>query len=183
MEMSLDYIIKHAADQAGIDGLGEVSIKELEYREEVRKICEGNSCRCYGTSWACPPGVGTLQACRERLESYNRMMIFSKVYTLEDAYDFTGMREAMRDFKDVTEAFDDALGKDFPPRMLLSNESCRRCSECTYPDEPCRFPDRLYHAIEGYGLVISQLAAQTGLRYNNGPGTVTFFGALLWGRS
>ena len=183
MEMSLEYIISRAAKDAGIDETGEVSIRELEYRDEVRKICEGNSCRCYGTTWACPPGVGTLEECQKRLESYNRMMVFSKIYRLEDSFDFAGMRSAMNDFKDVTEAFDRGLGRDFPPHMVLSNESCHRCEVCTYPDEPCRFPDKLYQAIEGYDLVVSVLATRAGIKYNNGPDTLTFFGALLWGRS
>lgn len=181
--MSLDYIIRKAADEAGISETGEIAINELEYREEVRKICEGNSCRGYGKTWACPPAVGTLEECRSRVESYNRMMLFSKVYELKSSFDFEGMRSAMKDFKDVTEAFDKGLGKDFPPYMLLSNESCHRCSECAYPNESCRFPEKLYHAIEGYGFVISELAVKAGMKYNNGPNTVTFFGALLWGRS
>ena len=68
-----------------------------------------------------------------------------------------------------------------PEAQILSNESCGRCAECTYPDAPCRFPEELYHSIEGYGLNVSELAGQAGIRYMNGPSTVTFFGAVLYG--
>ena len=173
--------IEDSAAASGITGIGEVNIGELEYRDDIRKICEGNSCRSYGTCWACPPAVGTLEECRQRCEQYERMFVFSRVYSLSGPFDMKGMMEAMKDFKKVTEAFDKALGEEASPRMLLSNEGCGRCSECTYPDEPCRFPDRLYHSIEGYGFLVYELAKKAGLEYNNGQNTVTYFGALLCG--
>lgn len=36
------------------------------------------------------------------------------------------------------------------------------------------------HSIEGYGLSVPQLAEAAGMRYSNGPNTVTFFGAILY---
>ncbi|HIV13348.1 MAG TPA: hypothetical protein IAA63_09455 [Candidatus Pullilachnospira stercoravium] len=53
------------------------------------------------------------------------------------------------------------------------------CSECTYPEAPCRFPDRSHGSIEGYGIMVSDLANQAGINYINGANTVTYFGALL----
>ena len=58
---------------------------------------------------------------------------------------------------------------------------CGRCASCTYPDAPCRFPEELYHSLEGYGFNVSELAGQAGIRYMNGPSTVTFLGAVLYG--
>ena len=40
-------------------------ISELTFSERVRYICE-TECPQYGRSWACPPAVGTVAACRER---------------------------------------------------------------------------------------------------------------------
>ena len=34
-------------------------------------------------------------------------------------------------------------------------------------------------SLEGYGIFVSELANQAGVKYNNGPCTVTFFGALI----
>ena len=66
---------------------------------------------------------------------------------------------------------------------VLSTEACTRCAHCTYPDAPCRFPERLHHALEGYGFLVHELAQAAGIRYNGGKGTVTFFGALLFGKA
>jgi predicted metal-binding protein len=64
--------------------------------------------------------------------------------------------------------------------LVLSNEGCEICKDCLYPHAPCRFPDRLHHSIEGYGILVSDLAKKAGVNYNNGENTVTFFGALLF---
>ena len=37
---------------------------ELEFSDRIRWICE-HECPMYGKSWACPPGVGTVDACKE----------------------------------------------------------------------------------------------------------------------
>ena len=171
-------IIEETASQIGFTEYGYVPISQLNYSAAVRKICEGNSCRNYGASWACPPAVGTLDECRKRIAQYNTMMLFTKKYTLDSSFDFEAMGEGLRDFKKAVDRFHRNL--DLPSFLLLSNEGCGRCTKCTYPDEPCRFPNLLHHSLEGYGFVVNELAKEANIRYNNGPNTVTFFGALLF---
>lgn len=36
----------------------------IEFSDRIRYVCE-HECPMYGTSWACPPAVGTVAACRE----------------------------------------------------------------------------------------------------------------------
>lgn len=164
---------------AGFSAEGIVPTENLVFSEDVRKLCEQNRCRKYGTTWACPPAVGTLEECRERVLDFRYMHLFSKIYTLESSLDFRGMAEGMKDFKDSTWELGRLLKGEVSPVRVLSNESCNRCKKCTYPSEPCRFPDELQHSIEGYGFNINELAKQAGLLYNNGAGTMTFFGAVL----
>ena len=61
--------------------------------------------------------------------------------------------------------------------LLLNNEGCTRCDECTYPDAPCRFPEKLYPSIEGYGFLVSALAKQAGIPYIGKPTELRYFGA------
>lgn len=166
--------------RSGFTETGPVPIAELTWEPSVRQICRDNSCRGYGASWACPPAVGTLEECRARVEQYETMLLFSKKYELEDSFDFEGMGQAMTDFKKTVDVLQENLGNSLPAYLLLSNEGCGRCRKCTYPDAPCRFPRQLHHSLEGYGFLVNQLAKQAGIRYNNGPNTVTFFGALLY---
>ena len=173
--------IEALAAECGFSQFGSVETGRLRYYEEVRKVCEGNSCRNYAASWACPPAVGTLAECRERVERYGRMLLFSKAYRLESSFDFEAMGEGLREFKRTVDRFHRKLDGVLSDFLLLSNEGCGRCAECTYPDEPCRFPQLLHHSLEGYGFVVNELAAEAGIRYNNGANTVTYFGALLFG--
>ncbi len=164
----------------GFQEAGVIPVEDLTFHEEVRKICEGNQCRSYGTSWACPPAVGTVEECRDRVQTFRYLHLFSRIYIIEDFLDIEGMRSSMKDFKNAAWNLDKKLKGQLGRMMILSNESCGRCKDCTFPDEPCRFPDDLHHSIEGYGFYVNELAGQAGIRYTNGPGTVTFFGAVLY---
>ena len=172
--------IQEIALQSSLFETGYVEISHLRYYPEVRAACEKNVCRAYGTTWACPPAVGTLDECRERVEQYDKMLLFSKKYELEDSFDFEGMTAGMHDFKKSADRFADNLKEVLSDYMLFSNEGCEKCSECTYPNAPCRFPQSLHPSLESYGFIVSELANEAGVRYNNGPNTVTYFGALLF---
>lgn len=172
--------VKAIVSDTGFSESGYIAIENLIYYPEIRKICEGNSCRSYAATWACPPAVGTLDECRARVNQYDRMLLFSKAYRLEDSFDFEGMENGLRDFKHRVDRLQDSMKDKFSEFLILSNEGCGRCSVCTYPDSPCRFPHFLHHSLEGYGFIVSELAKEAGIRYNNGPNTVTFFGALLF---
>ena len=165
---------------AGAYEYGIVNPREVEFSEEIRKLCEENKCRRYGTTWACPPAIGTIDECRERALKYNTMIVFSGKFDLEDSYDFEGMMSAMKGFKEIAGRLADEVRPVIDNYLILSNEGCGTCEKCTYPDNPCRFPDKVHGSIEGYGIAVSKLAVQTGIRYNNGANTVTYFGALLY---
>jgi predicted metal-binding protein len=159
---------------------GELDTSHLRYHPEVRELCRGNTCRNYNTSWACPPAVGSLEECQQRVEQFSRFLLFSQVYPLTDSFDLEGMRDGLLDFKERTDQFGSRLQPHLGRYLLLSNEGCGRCKQCTWPDAPCRFPHKLHHSLEGYGFIVNELAVLAGIPYHNGPNTVTFFGALLY---
>ena len=57
--------------------------KEIEVRERVRTICR-EECERYGSTWACPPAVGTLPECEKRIHSYEKAIFFSSVAEVSD---------------------------------------------------------------------------------------------------
>lgn len=164
----------------GFTQAGVIPVEHILFEEEIRRICAGNGCRNYGKSWACPPAVGTVEECRARCRQFSSMLLLSRRYEIEDSFDFEGMMEAGRQFKQLMDRMDAEVKKLAKPVLILSNEGCIRCEACTYPHAPCRYPDRLHHALEGYGLNVSQLASMAGMQYMGGPNTVTYFGAVLF---
>ena len=175
--------VKETAMQSGMWQADFINPEELVFYPEIREICKGNVCRNYGASWACPPAVGTIEECKSRVLQYQHFLLFSIKYEIENSFDLEGMQHAMISFKESVDGFDEKLKELLPDYLLLSNEGCGRCRKCTYPDSPCRFPERLYHSIEGYGFNVYELSKVANIKYNNGANTVTFFGGLLFGRA
>ena len=173
-------LVQREVFRAGFQDSGTVKTPALRFHKEVRDTCEGNRCRGYGSSWACPPAVGSLEECRERVLGFEKLQLFSKAYLLSDSMDFSNMGSAMRDFKECAWALGRVLRPRLSKLLILSNEGCGRCKACTWPEEACRFPEELQPSIEGFGFIVSELAKQAGIPYMNGKNTVTFFGGVLY---
>ncbi|WP_041611743.1 DUF2284 domain-containing protein [Treponema primitia] len=165
--------------EAGVYEYGEVSPGDIEFTQEVRELCKANKCGLYGKTWACPPAVGTVEECRLRCLCYKTMLVFSGKYDIARPFDYKAMHSGMVDFRRVARNVGAAARDHWSDFLLLANEGCDTCEVCTYPDSPCRFPEKFHAALEGYGIYVFKLARQAGLRYDNGDLTITFFGALL----
>ena len=137
-------------------------------------------CHHYNSTWACPPAVGTVEECRERVLKFDYLQLFSEAYYLPDASDWDSMKPAVIDFKRDVTRLNSLLDPTKNGMQILSNDSCELCKQCTYPDAPCRNPGKLHHSIEGYGFYISELARQAGIPYYNGKDMITLFGAILY---
>ena len=181
MQESAEYIL--SAEDAVLAGVSEFAVlptSQIPFSMEVRKICEGNSCRSFGKRWSCPTARGSYEDGVRECLSYKNLIVFNTCYPIEDSFDLEGMETAMRDFKKVCDRVQDIVQAKRRRFLILSNESCFRCRECTYPDNPCRFPERLQPSIEGFGILVGELAKRAGIRYHNGTNTVTYFGGVLY---
>lgn len=177
---SVSALVMEEIFRAGFQDAGVISTEELRFYPEVRKTCEGNRCGGYGRSWACPPAIGTLEECRERVLQFGQLQLFSKAYLLADSMDFSCIGSIMKDFKERSRTLNSQLRQQLRDILVLSNEGCGRCKTCTWPEAPCRFTEELLPSIEGYGFVVSELAKKVGIPYQNGKNTVTFFGAVIY---
>ena len=164
--------------EAGVFQYGFVDTADIRFSQEVRGMCAVNTCRQYGKTWACPPAIGTVEECRARVQRYDRMLVFSVKYNLEDSFDYEGMVAGMQQFRETCRILHEGLRGQVEDFLLLANEGCDKCEKCTYPDAPCRFPDQTHGALEGYGIFVSELAKQAGIHYINGANTVTYFGGV-----
>ena len=164
----------------GVDEYGLLSTAEIDFEPEIRSICEDNACRLYGSNWACPPAVGTVEECRARYLEYKTALVFNAVYPLEDSFDYGGMLQGHGAFKDLCDRLYERVKPRLHKFLLLSNEGCKRCQNCTYPSAPCRYPERLFPSLEGFGIDVAKLAARASIQYMHGENTVTYFGMLLY---
>lgn len=157
-----------------------VEVEKINFYPMYRDICKQNSCGAYGKNYTCPPLVGELDDCIARLKKYNTGIVFRRAYPLEDSFDVEGMDEASKSFEKLTREIFKLMkesGEDF---LILSAGGCKFCPKCGAADNiPCRSPENAIASLESYGIQVSELAGQVGMKYISGSNTVTYFGGVF----
>ena len=171
--------LKALALEAGFTHAAVADAAILKPLPEVREMCAANTCRRYGACWSCPPACGTLEECSERIHKYKRGLILQTTGALEDSLDYESMMELAENHGKHMDQFSDEIHKLFPDAMIIGDGQCKRCKVCTYPDAPCRFPDKKSSAMEALGKVVSAVCADNNIPYYYGPGTLTYVGCVL----
>ena len=77
----------------GFSHIAPLKCSTIELLPEVRQMCEANTCGMYGKRWSCPPGCGTLEDCRAKIQQYQNGILVQTVGELEDAMDGETMME------------------------------------------------------------------------------------------
>jgi predicted metal-binding protein len=149
---------------------------------ELQDYCRQNSCGHYATSWAGPPAIGNVDELSAIVHSCIAGLVVQTIGQLEDAYDYPGMLAAKARHSEIFPAVLAAVRQAVPewPTIGLSAGCCSLCGECTYPDQPCLRPDEAIAPVEGYGIYVNAMLTLAGLRYNNGPDTVSYVGLILF---
>lgn len=162
---------------------GVVAVEDIDFQPDFRKLCESNACGMYGRSWMCPPLVGEVDQLIASLKRWRWAVVYQTVDALEDSYDFEGMMTAGKKMNQLTARIRRTLAeKGITPVLLLGAGGCRVCQRCAkLDDQPCRFPEQAIASLEAYGINVSVLAPQAGMKYINGVDTVTYFGAVFLG--
>jgi predicted metal-binding protein len=168
-----------------------IPVSALVFSPELYNTCATNVCGHYNTSWTCPPAAGTMEEQRTKILAYERAFVFTTKYDLEDSFDYEGMTEGRERHTLLTLEFRRRL-PDLPVYGAGSCPSCRpsasedtpaggeRAAYCAFPN-PCRFPEKRIGSIEAAGINVTELSKSAGIKYNNGPNTVTYFSMALFG--
>lgn len=153
--------------------------EELPFSERVRSICK-EECPRYKTSWACPPAVGTVAACREQCLKFDGAFLFTTVAEVDDIENMEETLATRSGHEQITGQVREIIREYTNGTMALSADSCAICDSCAYPDGPCRFPEKMIPCIEGYGIVVPLLAERAGIEFMNGGNVVTWFGIVFF---
>jgi len=167
------------AKECGFTHSARLDVSTLEFLQEVRDMCNAKQCNRYGTSWSCPPACVSLEEMRERVMKHSEGLLVQTVGQLEDSYDWEGISETGTRHKANFVRMWDAVEKDHPSVLAMGAGVCGLCDTCTYPNEPCRFPDRAAASMEACGLFVSKVCSDNGLAYNYGPDRIAFTSCFL----
>ena len=173
----MDWI--NLAKEVGFEAVCPINMESLCPMQEVRDMCAADKCRAYGKRWVCPPGCGSIEHCRDKISHYSGGILVQTVGSLQDEFDLEGIDRAQKThdkrFKTLARQVR-YFEKDCLP---LSAGTCTRCEVCTYPDKPCRYPDKILSSMEAYGLLVSDVCTKSGMPYYRGENTITFTSCIL----
>ena len=152
----------------------------LEFSDRIRWICQ-HECPMYGRSWACPPGVGSVEACRGRCLSYENCLMISTIVEVSDITDINETLATRPEHEAVTNRVGDILRNLGAEPYILSTEACAECERCAILDgQPCRFPERMHPCVESHGINVIPTLEAHGLEFQFGANIVTWVSLLFY---
>lgn len=156
-----------------------IDTDQLEFSDKVRTICK-KECPRYGSTWSCPPAVGTIEKCRQKCLEYKQGLFFSSVADVKDGCDFTETLKTKNEHEKMTEIIENYLKDQAMLVHTLSSDSCSICDKCTYPKGSCHHPESMHPCIESYGIVVPNLIEQNMMDYYLGERLVLWFSLILF---
>ncbi|MBQ7737469.1 MAG: DUF2284 domain-containing protein [Oscillospiraceae bacterium] len=171
--------LKETALALGFDAAADIDVATLKPQEWVRSECAENKCQAFNKNWTCPPACGTLEECGARMQRYRRGMIVQTIGQLQKDIDSRGYAEIGLRHSENFRKLAEEVKKQYPDALCLGAGGCRVCKQCAYP-EPCRFPEKAYSSMEGYGLFVTQVCRDNGVQYNYGRRTIAYSGCVLY---
>ncbi len=133
-----------------VDDARPIPVSDIAVQDWVRDACL--SCRYYGKSWSCPPGVGSPEQARKTLSGYKRAIFLM----FRSSRDRGALERAVLDMES---SLKDA---GFPRAMGFFASPCTACPECSHP-RPCRKPESARPTGESWGIDLMDASVRAGL--------------------
>ena len=154
--------------------------RSLEFSQRIRYICTAE-CPMHAKTWACPPGVGTVEACEKKCLGYGNCLLIGTITEVEDVADIEGCLATRGDHEQITDLVGDLLRQQGIEPYILSTEACALCERCAYLDgQPCRFPEKMHPCVESHGINIIPTLEENGLEFQYGCNMVTWYSLLFF---
>lgn len=156
-----------------------LDIDTLQPRQDVRDMCAADKCGAYGKNWTCPPYCGTLDECSDKLQQYSYGILLQTIGSTEKTIDTRAYRRTETQHMEQFHQLCEELRKVYPDALCLGSGGCRICSKCAFP-ENCRFPEKAYASMEGYGLFVADICRRNELSYHYGERTIAYTACILF---
>jgi len=167
------------AQEAGFTAWAPLDAATIELKPEVRDMCAVNSCGMYGKRWSCPPGCGSLEQCAQQIREYTHGILVQTVGDVEDGFDFEAMMEIEAEHKSNFMDMYSSLRENGVKVLAIGSGCCTACGQCTYPDAPCRFPEKMVSSMEAYGMLVLEVCKANGLKYYYGSDKMAYTSCFL----
>ena len=154
--------------------------KELEFSGRIRWICE-HECPMYGKSWACPPGVGSVESCKSKCMAFENCLMISTITEVADITDINETLATRPEHEEMTAQVRNIMRELGVDPYILSTEACALCERCAILDgQPCRFPETMHPCVESHGINVVPILESHGLEFQFGANVVTWISLLFY---
>ena len=154
--------------------------KDLEFSSRIRWICE-NECPMYGKSWACPPGVGSVDCCQKKCMTYENCLLISSIVEVRDIADMEETLATRPDHEALTNEVRELMRAQGVDPYILSTEACTLCDSCAILEgKPCRMPEKMHPCVESHGINVVPILESRGLEFQFGANVVTWISLLFF---
>ncbi|MDR1165564.1 MAG: DUF2284 domain-containing protein [Deltaproteobacteria bacterium] len=158
-----------------------MAVSDFTFRLEFRALCEANRCGHYNKKWTCPPLVGEAEDLINTVKSYQRGVLYQYIGQLKHSMDWKGTLAAGKVFNAITVKIVEDIAPTIERSLVLGAGPCPFCDVCAAKKmDPCRFPEKAVRSLEAHCVDVNAIAGVCGMKYINGPNTVTLFGGLLF---
>ena len=152
----------------------------LEFSQRIRWICQ-QECPMYGRTWACPPGVGTVEECEKKCLGYSSCLVVGTITETEDISNLEMTLCTRQDHETITNQVRQLLRQQGIEPYILSTEACAICDRCAILDgQPCRMPGRMHPCVESHGINLIPTLEENGLEFQYGDNIVTWYSLLFF---
>ncbi len=154
--------------------------EELEFSQRIRYICSAE-CPMYGKSWACPPAVGEVDACRLKCLAYKNCLLIGTITECNDISDIEETLSTRGPHEEITDIVADMLRAEGVSPYVLSTEACAKCEKCAYLEgKPCIHPDKMHPCVESHGINVIPVLESLGLDFQYGSNIITWYSLLFF---
>ena len=135
----------------------------------------------YGKSWACPPGVGSLNQCKGKCLRHENCLLISSIVEVDDIADMEETLATRPEHEALTNEVADIMRELGAEPYILSTEACTICETCAILDgQPCRFPEKMHPCVESHCINVVPILESRGLEFQFGANVVTWVSLLFY---
>ena len=135
----------------------------------------------YGKSWACPPGVGEVDACKAKCQSYENCLVIGTITEVQDIANLPETLSTRQEHEALTNQVRQFFREQGAEPYILSTEACAVCERCAFLDGlPCRLPGKMHPCVESHGINIIPTLEENGLEFQYGDNIVTWYSLFFF---
>ena len=175
-----NVVYKCRAEEIGFSDSAIISAALIECEESIRALCAPDKCGNHGSSWVCPPGCGRIESCRDIVASYGSAMLLQSVHENVDYTDKEKMHIITREHNKAAMQLFNQIRAEQGSAYLLTTGGCDLCEKCTFPDEPCRIPDKNRGSLSAFGVNVGKLCEAAKMEYSFTEGILRMVACILY---